>query len=89
MPKLHFFWKDYSNLFLAQKSPELLTLAETLQRRKQYRSSYGFLRTKCLDDIETAVDEDQSEIAPVNAKTVPINDRKTENGWFLNQFFVI
>lgn len=63
-----------------QKVPEVLTLAESLQRRKQYRSSYGFLKTKCLDDNCTAKGENVDKPAVFNIKVEPSDDFKSENG---------
>lgn len=59
----------------SQKPLEVLSLAESLQRRKQYRSSYGFLKTKCLDDTCTAKGENVFSI-----KVEPQDDFKIENG---------
>uniref|UniRef100_A0A915BAA0 DUF4211 domain-containing protein n=1 Tax=Parascaris univalens TaxID=6257 RepID=A0A915BAA0_PARUN len=64
----------------APKAPEVLTLAESLQRRKQYRSSYGFLKTKCLDDKNTAKNECCDKPTVISIKMEPQDDFKSENG---------
>ncbi|VDM23913.1 unnamed protein product [Toxocara canis] len=64
----------------AQKALEVLTLAESLQRRKQYRSSYGFLKTKCLDDKNTAKNECREQPSVICIKVEPQDEYKSENG---------
>ncbi|VDK44073.1 unnamed protein product [Anisakis simplex] len=64
----------------AQKAPEVLTLAESLQRRKQYRSSYGFLKTKCLDDKNTAKNECSEQPSVISIKVEPQEEYKPDNG---------
>ncbi|CAG9533966.1 unnamed protein product [Cercopithifilaria johnstoni] len=63
-----------------QKLAEPQTLADLLLRRKQHRSSFGFLKTKSLGDKETAKSEHQTGPSVITIRMEPKIDCDTENG---------
>ncbi|VBB28185.1 unnamed protein product [Acanthocheilonema viteae] len=65
---------------LNQKVAEPQTIGDLLLRRKQHRSSFGFLKTKSLGDKETAKNERQTGPSVITIRMEPKTDCGTENG---------
>ncbi|MCP9266251.1 Proline-rich protein 12 [Dirofilaria immitis] len=69
----------------SQKVAEPQTIVDLLLRRKQHRSSFGFLKTKSLGDKETAKNEQQTGPSVITIRVEPKIDCSTENGAQLEQ----
>uniref|UniRef100_A0A915Q837 DUF4211 domain-containing protein n=1 Tax=Setaria digitata TaxID=48799 RepID=A0A915Q837_9BILA len=64
----------------SQKITEPQTIVDLLLRRKQHRSSFGFLKTKSLGDKETAKSEQQTGPSVITIRMEPKTDCNSENG---------
>ncbi|EFO26231.2 hypothetical protein LOAG_02257 [Loa loa] len=64
----------------SQKVTEPQTIVDLLLRRKQHRSSFGFLKTKSLGDKETAKSEQQTGPSVITIRVEPKTDCAAENG---------
>ncbi|KAK6109810.1 hypothetical protein QQG55_37450 [Brugia pahangi] len=64
----------------SQKVAEPQTIVDLLLRRKQHRSSFGFLKTKSLGDKETAKNEQQIGPSVITIKMEPKTGCDAENG---------
>lgn len=73
-------FKSFIFDFTDQKVAEPQTLADLLLRRKQHRSSFGFLKTKSLGDKETAKSEQQIGPSVITIMMEPKTDCGVENG---------
>uniref|UniRef100_A0A0R3S3L9 DUF4211 domain-containing protein n=1 Tax=Elaeophora elaphi TaxID=1147741 RepID=A0A0R3S3L9_9BILA len=69
----------------SQKVAEPQTILDLLLRRKQHRSSFGFLKTKSLGDKETAKSEQQTGPSVITLRMEPRTDYGMENGTQLEQ----
>ncbi|EJW70396.1 hypothetical protein WUBG_18693, partial [Wuchereria bancrofti] len=63
-----------------QKIAEPQTIVDLLLRRKQHRSSFGFLKTKSLGDKETAKSEQQIGPSVITIRMEPKTGCDAENG---------
>ncbi|VDP12095.1 unnamed protein product [Onchocerca flexuosa] len=63
-----------------QKVAEPQTIVDLLLRRKQHRSSFGFLKTKSLGDKETAKNEQQIGPSVITIRVEPKTNCSTGNG---------
>lgn len=74
-------FKVFHIAFTGQKITEPQTIGDLLLRRKQHRSSFGFLKTKSLGDKETAKSEQQIGPSVITIRMEPKTDGGTENGF--------
>uniref|UniRef100_A0A8R1TVQ9 DUF4211 domain-containing protein n=1 Tax=Onchocerca volvulus TaxID=6282 RepID=A0A8R1TVQ9_ONCVO len=63
-----------------QKVAEPQTIVDLLLRRKQHRSSFGFLKTKSLGDKETAKNEQRIGPSVITIRVEPKTNCSIENG---------